>query len=178
MRGLRLFGRILSIFVVVLLALVILCNLYLIAARKIFGKTQPTIFGYSTAVVVSGSMSGSIEIDDLIITRRTENYVAGDVITYMSGNTLVTHRIVRETPEGFITKGDANNVEDREPIAHEVIVGKVVAVIPGVGRWIGFLRTPLGMCCLVLIGFLLIEIPVLLKRQKKITTGGNENGES
>ena len=178
MRGLRLLGRILSIFVVVLLALIILCNLYLIAARKIFGETQPTVFGYSTAVVVSGSMSGSIEIDDLIITRRTGNYTAGDVITYTSGNAQVTHRIVRETPEGFITKGDANNVEDREPIAYEAIVGKVVAVIPGVGRWIAYLRSPLGMCCLVLIGFLVIEIPVLLKRQGKFATGGNENGES
>ncbi len=149
-------GRILSGVVTALLAVLLCCNLYLIGARALNRGQQPAVFGYSAAVVVSGSMSGTIEVNDMVIFHRESGYDPGDIITYKSGKTLVTHRIVEKTEEGFITRGDANNTPDREPVPMENVVGRVVLTVPGIGRLAGFLRTPLGMLCLVLAGLLMI----------------------
>lgn len=175
MRAVKLAVRILSIGLTVLLAILLVCNVYLITAKAITGKPQPTIFGYSAAVVVSGSMSGSIEIDDLVVIHREESYAAGDVITFESesGRSVVTHRIVDRTEDGYITKGDANNAADLDPVPEERVVGRVVRVIPKIGLFISYLRTPLGMTCLVLIGLLLIEFPALTEKIRAKDTGGN-----
>ena len=47
----------------VLLALLLALNLYVLAAQRLFHVETPTVFGYSTAVVLTGSMSGTIEPD-------------------------------------------------------------------------------------------------------------------
>ena len=163
MKQLRITGRILSILLTAVLALLLACNLYTIAARYFGGVQQPDIFGYSVAVVISGSMSGSIEVNDMVVIHEQDSYALGDVITFKSGKNLVTHRIVAQAAGGFITKGDANNTSDLEPVPQENIVGKVIWVIPNIGAAIEFSRTPLGMTCLVLVGFALIELPILLR---------------
>ena len=94
-------------------------------------------------------MSGSIEINDMILIHAEDTYTTGDVITFYSGNSLVTHRIVGETERGFITKGDANNAADLYPVPITDVVGKVVLVLPGIGVIIEALRTPLGMTVLL-----------------------------
>jgi len=163
MQIIRKVGKIAGTALTALLALVLICNLYLIAARHIGGVQQPDIFGYSTAIVISGSMSGTIEIDDMVVVRETGDYVPGDVIMFHSGESLVTHRLLEVTPEGYVTKGDANNAPDLEPVAPEAVVGEVVMVIPQGGKAILLLRSPLGLTVLVFIGFLLAELPMLME---------------
>lgn len=177
MRRIKLVGRIVSIALTVVLAVLLACNLYLIAARAITGEPQPTVFGYSGAVVVSGSMSGAIEINDMVICHREKSYAPGDVITFESGSSVVTHRIVAQTEDGFVTKGDANNTADLEPVLPEQVIGRVVLVIPKIGKLIAFFRTPLGMICLVLIGFVLIEFPTLAESIRAKKTGGKNHGK-
>ena len=151
--------RVLSAIVTVILALLLAANVYVIAARAVTGEPQPTVFGFSAAVVVTGSMSPAIEPGDLVVCRRSADYAVGDVITFRSGASLVTHRIVGGTAEGFTTRGDANNVADADPVPRGAVVGKVVFTVPKLGIFIEKLRTPLGMTVLVLIGFALIELP-------------------
>ena len=153
----------------VLIALLLVCNLYVLGARVIGGVSHPTVFGWSWAVVVSGSMEPAIQVNDLVVIHRQERYETGDVITFLSGNLTVTHRITGQTPNGFTTKGDANNIEDPTVVKETDVIGKVVLVIPAAGRVIELLRTPLGMLCLVAAGFALIEVPYLieLKARKK-----------
>lgn len=167
MRAIKMIGRILNWLLTVLLAIVLACNLYAVGVRYITGTPQPAVFGWSWAVVISGSMEPEIGIDALIIVHEEDSYAVGDVITYENGNSVVTHRIIAQAPEGYITKGDANNTEDQFPVAHSAVVGKVACVVPKVGLLIGYLKTPLGMTCLVLIGFLLIEIPYLVNKRKE-----------
>lgn len=131
------------------LLLILAANCYMMFARLVLHEQQPDVLGYSTAVVISGSMSGSIEINDVIIIHAEDTYTTGDVITFYSGNSLVTHRIVGETERGFITKGDANNAADLYPVLITDVVGKVVLVLPGIGVIIEALRTPLGMTVLL-----------------------------
>ena len=53
--------RVLSAIVTVILALLLAANVYVIAARAVTGEAQPTVLGFSAAVVVTGSMSPAIE---------------------------------------------------------------------------------------------------------------------
>ena len=151
--------RVVSAVITAVLALLLAANVYVIAARAVTGEPQPTVFGFSAAVVVTGSMSPAIEPGDLVVCRRSADYAVGDVITFRSGASLVTHRIVGSAENGYITQGDANKVADADPAPRGAIVGKVVFTVPKLGIFIEKLRTPLGMTVLVLIGFALIELP-------------------
>ena len=124
------------------------------------------MLGLRSAVVLTGSMSGAIEPDDLVVTHAETAYAAGDIIMFRSGGHTVTHRITAVTEEGYRTKGDANNTEDAAVTPPEDVLGRVIAVIPGAGGAVRFLRTPLGMLCLVLVLPLAIRLPEMLGRRR------------
>ncbi|MGN0165550.1 MAG: signal peptidase I [Lachnospiraceae bacterium] len=150
----------------ILLVAVLCVNVYLGVARVVFNNPCPSIFGFSWAVVVSGSMSGSIEVNDVVIIHRQDDYRAEDVITFQSGSSLVTHRISEVTDSGYVTKGDANNSEDPEPAEPESVVGKVVFIIPKIGALIQFFTSPAGMAVLFVIAVLLLLMPFPEKKNK------------
>ena len=150
----------------VLLAVLLFCNLSLFLSKKITGNAGATVFGFSLAVVASGSMDPALSVDDLVLIQAKEAYSVGDIITFERDGVLVTHRIAGIQQEDFLTQGDANAVMDQAPVAQEQIVGKVIVVIPYVGKVLSWLRTPLGMTLLVFWGLLLLQWPKLfLKKQ-------------
>lgn len=55
-------AKIAQILITTSLALLLSCNLYLVVMARAFGIENPTIFGYSTAVVVSGSMEPALSV--------------------------------------------------------------------------------------------------------------------
>lgn len=146
----RLIGKIISYLLTAVLTAFLLYNLYTIGAEHLFNIKHSTFFGYSVALVVSGSMDPEFKVNDLIVNHKEESYKIGDVITFQKGKNLVTHRIVNITEEGFVTRGDANNSDDKKAVSENEIIGKVVATIPKIGLVIGYLKTPAGMCCVVL----------------------------
>lgn len=156
-------GRIIHWSLTAFLALLLIANLYTIAARQITGEPQPDVFGWSWAVVISGSMEPAIHVNDLIIVRKQNTYAVGDIISFTDGNSVVTHRIVEKGDGYYITRGDANNKAD-EPVPQEMVIGKVRATVPRVGLVIEYLRTPLGMLGILLLGLLLIKIPDWINR--------------
>ena len=164
MRFLKKAGKILGWSLNVLLAFLLVCNIYVIAARYFTGVPQPAVFGWSWAVVVSGSMEPEIGVNDLIIVQEKEDHQTGDIISFESDGSIVTHRIAGIAAEGYLTQGDANGTVDPAPVPKEKVVGKVMCVIPRIGILIQYMQTPLGMMCFVLIGFLLIEIPYLIDK--------------
>ncbi len=168
MRGVRIAARVARIVFTTVLALILACNLYFIGAKAATGE-HPSLFGWSAAVVVSGSMSPAIEVDDMVIIHRQSAYSCGDAVMYKDGNNLVTHRVEEVTQTGYITRGDANNTSD-PPISADCVVGKVVFVIPKVGRLTSAMQTPLGMCMMVLISIGLIEAPAIMEKVKKKLT--------
>ena len=81
----------------------------------------------------------------------------GDIITYTGrGNSkqLISHRAVAisNTEEGIkiITKGDANDATDPNPVTPK-LVGKVVLAIPYLGYFVSFAQTKRGLITLILI---------------------------
>ena len=71
------------------------------------------ITGSKPAVVMSGSMEPTIETGSLLlIDTRFNELENNDIVAFETGGALVVHRLVKETEEGWITKGDANKKED------------------------------------------------------------------
>lgn len=92
------------------------------------------VFGSTMLKVVTGSMEPSISTGDFIIIKKTDpdKLKEGDVISFYSEQSdiygmLITHRIAGKTEDGkFITRGDANPVEDPVTVAPDRIVGKYI----------------------------------------------------
>lgn len=175
MQRLKKLGRIFSILLTALLALLLVFNIATIVLRQVRGNRHATVFGVTTAVVISGSMEPNISVNNMVVVAKQKDYAEKDVITYVSqGGSLVTHRIVEVTEDGFVTKGDFNNDVDTEaPISKENVVGKVIFVIPGIGAVQEFLFTPLGMLCITLFGFLLIRLSFRDPGSKDTKTGAS-----
>ena len=153
MKIVRVIKKIISAIIIVVLTFVLIFNVSTLWQRYIMHKNCPSFLGYSYAVVLSGSMSPAIEVDDVVIVKTNEIYDKQDIIMFRYQDHFVTHRIVDVKADGFITKGDANNVQDTQHVNKNDIQGKVVHIIPQAGKMINVLQSPLGMCLLVLIAF-------------------------
>ena len=78
-------------------------------------------------------MSPTINTYDLVIVKVTDNVSVDDIITFYKDDSFITHRIVEyKDDNNILTKGDANNTTDKN-ISKDIIVGKVVKVIPEFG---------------------------------------------
>lgn len=176
MRKLKSFFKVLSIAVTVFLAVLLVSNVYTILMRTFTDEKYPKFLGFSSAVIISGSMSDTIEVNDLVICLAQTDYEVGDIVTYVSeSGSLITHRIVSESDAGFITQGDANNTPDRTPVCRSDITGKVVCIIPGVGSLIEFLRTPFGLMCITFMGLLILAFPSVMDHRESIRSKGSES---
>ena len=90
---------------------------------NIFSMNNKSLFGFRIYRVISGSMQPAFQIGDVIIVKKSNNYSERDIITYSNGLTTITHRIIAINNDEVITKGDANEVDDK-PINKEQIIGK------------------------------------------------------
>lgn len=135
-------------FVSIVLIIILIIVTFCYAQLKIFHKEYINFCGYTIFQVITGSMSGTIEIQDIVIVKLTNNVEENDIITYKSGENFVTHRVIRKEENQIVTKGDANNLEDA-PITNEQIVGKVVFIFSNVAIWIKVLKTPQVMIALI-----------------------------
>lgn len=126
--------KVLNIAIYMMIFVIIILLLYSIIQRKITSEKYTNLFGYTLLEVVTGSMSGTIEIGDGVIVKLTSDIKEEDIIVYKKEESLITHRLIEMEEDGLITKGDANNVQD-EPITKDVVIGKVIFVIPNIHFW-------------------------------------------
>lgn len=174
----KLLNRILKIIcnaVSIIVTTVLLATLYCWVQVNIFLADYASIFGYSVFEVITGSMAGTIEIDDYVIVKKEANYKLNDIITFRDGDILVTHRIVQIRGEEIITRGDANNSDDIS-INESAIIGRVKKIIPKAGIWRDVLLEP-RVLVTILITFILFAIFFSIEEKKyvKITHKGNLN---
>ena len=111
-----------------LVLLVSLC-IYTFVITDVLKKDYVNVFGYTYFVVATGSMSGTIEVDDIIFVRITKDVHTNDVITFKNKDgDIITHRLITQSGDTYVTKGDVNNVAD-EAITKSQIIGKVSFVV-------------------------------------------------
>ena len=85
--------------------------------------------------VAGWSMHPALHPGDLAFVRKARPVSAGDVILFRApGHGPVLHRVVHVDGVGRLTtRGDSNDVADRDTLAPSAVVGPVRAVVP-VGR--------------------------------------------
>jgi signal peptidase I len=120
----------------------------LIAGWLCFAPTE--VSGPAAYVIVSGiSMEPGMHRGDLVILHRAQDYQVGDVVTYWDPQIgRVIHRIVTRDGERFIFKGDHNTWLDPYRPTQAELIGKLWVYMPGAGKWLEQLRTPLGLTVL------------------------------
>ena len=109
------------------------------------------LLGYEVLIVQSGSMEPSCPIGALVYVKPVEEaeLQVGDIITFeLGGGLRGTHRIIGISEENgsrvFRTKGDANDVEDSNPVLPGDIVGRVHFTIPQLGFLASYIQQPPG----------------------------------
>ncbi len=151
-----------------LVMLVLVVEGYVFASKVFFKNPQPKVFGYSRAVVLSDSMKPEFVEDDLLFFKKQDSYEVGDIIIFNDGWSLTTHRIVDIIEDGkFVTKGDANNVNDAVAVAISDVHGKVIGKVEKVGAVFKFFQTPIGLMLIVVAAFCIIEVPNIIKHSKQ-----------
>lgn len=148
--------------VLILVSVFVLLSVVLTPAGQV-----PQVLGYSVFRVMTGSMEPEIREDSLLVVQKTppEDIAPGDVISFFSPDPMLegavnTHRVVRIEKENgrtqFITKGDANVIEDTYPTDASALVGRVVFKSYGLGKTVSLLSNPLVFGIIILLPLLVI----------------------
>ncbi len=122
-------------FVLIALLLVWLgVTVYKLVSNLVNPTKMPIFFGYSSSLVVSGSMEPTLSTGDMVVCKAQESYKVNDIIIYYNEQegAFIVHRIIGTCDNGFITKGDFNSAQDPQPVKLENIQGKVIHDIPHV----------------------------------------------
>lgn len=156
-------------------------------------------FGLRTNVIVSQSMenkhpentyldefdSSRISKYDVIIAKEVsyEEIEIYDVVLHVESGNLICHRVIdKYTSDGveyLVTRGDANNVNDT-PFSYSLFKGKVINVIPKVGKVVLFLQSGYFLLAIFLSMFLISTILFTLsylrdRKQKKLEVNNSKD---
>ena len=144
-------GYMLNILIIIVV-LITMIGLYYMAQIKILKKDYADMFGYTFFEVATGSMADTINIGDVVVVKVNDEVKENDIIVYKEENSFITHRIIKIDGQNLITRGDANNSQDK-PIKSSQILGKVIYIIPKIGIWRKILASPeiLGMIIVAII---------------------------
>lgn len=158
------------------IALVSLIILFIInLLLSIEEKTH--IIGIYMFHIVSESMEPTFYKNDLAIVKscNTEELKIGDIITFEQDDRIISHRISEIVKEKgkmqFVTKGDNNEVVDLELVDAEKIYGKVVFVIPKIGKIVNYIQNVRGfinVCILIIIICILVNFRDNMINNRKI----------
>lgn len=145
-----------------ILVLFVLICVYSFVVTEFLHKDYTNIFGYTYFLVASGSMSGTLEVNDIIFVKITDNVSKNDIITYKDDEgELITHRLTKIQGDEYITKGDANQVTD-ESIEKDQIIGKVKWIIP-----IKTLLKFVVVCLIVFLFFMIFHLERFFRQLRK-----------
>ena len=126
--------NIVNVFTYILLAILILI-IYGKAVMTFTNNMYPNFFGYTVLQVESGSMEPTISTSDVILVKLDNNNVQkDDIISYISEDSIITHRVLFIDGDKYTCKGDANNTIDTT-ITKSMIIGEVVKIYPKLGIW-------------------------------------------
>ena len=139
-----------------------------------FPFTLPRIFGIEIYGILTGSMDPACPTGSLVYVKSVnpESLQEKDIVTFQKGNLVITHRVVKNDvqKEELITKGDANNANDKQPVAYKQIKGKVALTVPLLGYLALRLNSAAGIsvCVIILaLGLMLWVLGDMMSIKKK-----------
>jgi len=158
---------------IVLVTLIILFIINLILSFE----ENTHIFGIYMFNIVSESMEPTFYKDDLVIVKRCkmQELQKGDIITFKQDDRTISHRMIAITQENgefkFITKGDNNDILDKETVEMKDVYGKVLFSVKKIGKFIHYIQNARGLINIVIfiiIIYVLISLRDNQKNSRKI----------
>lgn len=162
----------------VIVALVIICALFLMGTR---------LLGYQVYNVISGSMEPEYSVGDLIYVKEIDidKIKVNDPITFVLNEDLVvaTHRVIEIDYENecFYTKGDANDDPDANPVLFKNVIGVPKFAIPLLGYVSDYVQNPPGIYVTIAIAAVLVVLvflPDIIVKKKKSLSESEEESNS
>lgn len=139
--------------------LLILGILLTTSIQRVRGE-QPNVFGYTIYVVQTDSMTGELEVGDVILTKKTDEYQIGSVVTYIAKSGIlkgqpITHKIVdiyEENGRQMVqTKGVKAGAPLDTPIRGDEIIGVMQTKIAIPTALVTIVRNPAISFCIIVI---------------------------
>ncbi|GGA35408.1 signal peptidase I SipW [Paenibacillus physcomitrellae] len=179
----KLFSSMLS--TLLLLAFIVMAVAVVIS--KASGGT-PNFFGYQIKTVLSGSMEPGIQTGSIIAVKPggdMTRFSPGDVISFKSGDKIITHRIVDVTQNGSLnqvmykTKGDNNDAPDLDAVPSGDVIGEYSGfTLPYAGYAMTFANSKAGSLLLLVVPGLLLFAFSLFSSWKVISRLEKKEGTS
>lgn len=175
------FKRVLNI-----VSVILIYNLILLFFSSMNKWQDFSILGYKAYIITTDSMEPSVKQGDAILTKKpkVKELKEGDIITFDRNNEVITHRILRvdkgnDDTYHYVTKGDNNNVEDKQKVSFDDIEGKKVIVFPKLGYVIEAAENQLVILIitLVVLIFLLARIQSEERKYNRREKKKNETKE-
>ena len=183
------------VYVVIIAIVLSVAALFLVSLVPIPGNIE-------VKIVKSGSMEPNIHTGSIVVIEPRTSYSIGEVITFGADTKTdipTTHRIAKVNPSTgstgspqagsgqatYVTKGDANEDPDPNPVQQSEIIGEVVYTLPYAGYVLDFAKKPLGFTLLIVIPASAIVLDELLaigrevmkmrrKKKRKDSNDGND----
>ena len=131
----------------------------------------PTLLGYEIYNVTSGSMEPTLPVGSVIYVEhvKPESIQSGDIIAYYVDAAVVTHRVVENRfVEGvFVTKGDANDMEDIGNTRYRDFIGVVKYHFPFLGNYLMIYSNPITKIYLMILAFCGVMFNILAGRMRR-----------
>jgi signal peptidase I len=133
--------------------------------------------GYRPVIITTGSMAPTAPVGSVVIAKPATSVQMGDILVMRrDGRATVTHRVIEIERNGAgeryaITRGDANAEIDAAPypVAESELVGRWV--VPGVGRVLLALGSPVIALGVVLLAVMVLATGALRKIWDRGATG-------
>lgn len=166
----------LNVLMCISVALVVLTAVYTL----FFHRDDAFLFGVKPFMISSESMEPTHKKYAVVIVQNNsyDDVKVGDLIAFRAdplGGKPAFHRVMEVTPDGFVTKGDANRINDDQIVNREAYLGREIWYTNFLGTLIPLLQTPKGLLSLVILPALLIIILIvsikILKSLRKPVEG-------
>jgi len=183
-RILKILASGIAILLCIILIPILVMNLTIIVKSYLNPNEVPDFLGIKPFIVVTGSMEGTIDGGDFIVTKVVdpETLEVGDIISYSIDSSVITHRIIEKTEvdgqPAFITKGDANNTEDQEPVTFDQVESIYLFRIAGMGTLAMFMQTPVGMLVFIGVPLCCFILYDLIRRRMQVKKDSKKDNET
>lgn len=117
-------------------------------------------------------MEPTLKIDDVVVVKKysAENLKEGDIITFLQEDKTISHRIHKITKEKgelkFTTKGDNNEIIDKDIVDSDKIYGKVIFKIKGIGKIIQYIQSIRGLINIIIFAIIVFVLVSLNDKHK------------
>lgn len=140
------------------------------------------VAGYAAYTVLSGSMQPAIAAGDVVVDEpvRPTELRSGDIVTFKDPDDdqrLITHRVRRidigPQRAHVVTRGDANDTDERWTIARDGRVGRVAARLPRLGYALSWAHSLPGQILTLIapaVALLALELRALWAPRRRVPT--------